>query len=146
MTRAQQWRAKAKAAEKVEQLALPSGVVILARRPGPLQLAAWEKLPFQLTAVAQGEAGAGEISMEKALAAAEFLRELLMYCCVEPRVSLTPAGDEEIHPRDIPEEDWTFIVQWALRVKEAAALSGFRGGRSDDGDRGDGEGVRSETF
>ena len=30
-----------------------------------------------------------------------------------------PPGPEEIHPRELPEADWMYIVEWAMRLKEA---------------------------
>jgi hypothetical protein len=128
------------------ELELPSGMKILARRPDPLQLAAWERLPLALAAVASGEQTPGEITAGQVAETAGFLRDLLVYCCVEPRVSLNPAGEDEIHPREIPQRDWTFILHWALRVEEARALEGFRPQRADAGGGGDGERVLDKTF
>jgi hypothetical protein len=145
MARANQWREKARAAAlaAAEELRLPSGAVILARRPDPVQLAAWGRLPMLLANAAHGQEPAARVSTEEMAEIAGLYRDLLSYCCVEPRISTDPKGDDEIHPREIPEGDWTFIIHWALRVPEARALESFRGGRSDDGDRGDGQGVRA---
>jgi hypothetical protein len=94
---------------------------------------------------AAAEKGTAAISGAEAQEIAGFLRELLVYCCLEPRVSLTP-GEGEIHPREIPEADWMFIVSWAMRLREAEVLRPFRGGRTDDGGDGDGEAVFAETI
>lgn len=143
MNRAEEWKKKAReaaAAEAVE-LTLPSGAVILARRPGPVQLAAWGRLPMALAAAAGGDQPAGVgVTNEQAADLAAFLRDLLVFCCVDPRVP------EDIDPREIPQEDWTFIINWALRVGEARALDGFRRKRADAGDRGDSEAVLDKTF
>ncbi len=134
-TRAGAWRAAVKAAV---ELPLPSGVVILARRPDLMQLAAWNKLPLYLAgAVAPGTGEEPDVAE-----AMKATRELLEYCCVEPRISLEPTP-EEIHPRDIPEGDWTFIVRWALRLEEARKLEPFRTERRDDGGGGDSDGLRA---
>jgi hypothetical protein len=123
MASASEWkRAALRAAEAVE-LQLPSGVTIRARRPDPLQLAMWGRLPFSLTRAAVGADVAAEpTEVEQAVELARFMRDLLLFCCVAPRVSLTPAGEDEIHPRDIPLEDWTFIVRWAMRVEASVDL------------------------
>jgi hypothetical protein len=81
------------------ELRLPSGMTILARRPDPLQLAA--------------------LALDGAAETAGFSDLLLLFCCVAPRVSLTAAGEDEIHPWDIPPEDSIFIVRWAMRVAES---------------------------
>jgi hypothetical protein len=81
------------------ELKLPSGITILARRPDPLQLA--------------------ELVSDGAAETAGFSHLLMMFCCVAPRVSLTAAGENEIHPWDIPPEDAIFIVRWAMRVAES---------------------------
>lgn len=145
MGKAKEWMAKARDAARADavELELPSGMKILARRPDPLQFAAWQRLPFSLATAAAGD-GASEKapSIEDAQAMAAAMRDLLVYCCVEPRVSLDPQGDDEIHPREIPQQDWTFILSWAMRVQEARALEGFRGERADAGSRGDGEAIR----
>lgn len=148
MGRAREWRAKAREAAKEEavDLKLPSGMVIRARRPNPLQLAAWDRLPLTLAAVATGEQAPGQITADQVSETAGFLRDLLVYCCVEPRVSLNPVGEDEIHPREIPQEDWTFIMNWAMRVGEARTLEGFRPQRADAGGSGDGETVLDKTF
>jgi hypothetical protein len=147
MSRASEWRDRgaAVAVSEAVELVLPSGATILARRPDAMQLASWNKLPMSLAAAASGEGGAASVTTEQAGELAGFLRDLLVYCCVAPRISLTP-GEDEMHPRDVPQADWTFIINWALRVEEARSLTGFRGGRADAGDSGDGEGVRATAF
>lgn len=121
-------------------LELPSGMTIRARRPGPAQFALWGRLPLQMVPAAGGESGGGDLAGAAELA--EFLRNVLLYCCVSPRVSLDPRGDDEIHPRDIANEDFDFILAWALRTKEAQQFDSFRGGRADAGPGGDGEDLR----
>lgn len=141
MEKAAQWRAKARAQADAAavDLTLPSGMVIRARRPDPLQLAAWGAMPASLVGPASRN-GAGEpaaLSGQDMQQVAALYRDVLVWCCVEPRIALEPA-EGEIHPREIPEADWRFIVEWALRVEEAESLRTFRGGRPDDGARVDG--------
>jgi len=136
---AQEWREKARAAAEAAavELELPSGMVILARRPGPLQFAQWDRLPLVLAMVE----GGGRMGADEAAEITVFMRELLVYCCLEPRVSVTPGADE-IHPREIPEPDWQFLVGWAMRLKEAESIRPFRRGRNDVAGDGGGEAVR----
>ncbi len=143
MNRATEWKDKARAAAQSEavELELPSGMKILARRPDPLQLAAWGRLPMNLAAAAASGEGAAKVTNEQAAELAGFLRDLLVYCCVDPRVSLDPSGPDEIHPREIPQQDWTFVINWALRVGEAQKLEPFRGERPDAGGDSGGEAV-----
>jgi len=136
-TKADDWRARARqsAIDEAEDLALPSGITIRARRPDALQLATWGRLPLTLAALVSNS-GAGprpasdpdappEISDADALDAMAFVRDLLLTCCIDPRVTLTPQSDNEIHPRDIPQKDWVFLVAWAMRWTEASALKPF---------------------
>lgn len=133
MSRATEWRDKSRetAHEGAVELELPSGMVILARRPNPLQLAAWGKLPYALATAAAGDAeprpAESGLDTAKVLELVQFYRDVLVYVCVDPRVSLDPRGPDEIHPREIPERDWTFIMSWAARAEEARALTAFRG-------------------
>ena len=138
---AQDWKAKGAAAAEVVELPLPSGMVISARRPGPMQFAAWDRLPVLMAM--DGES-AGPTTDGEALEIAGFLRELLIYCCVAPRVSMTP-GEDEIHPRDLPEKDWLYIVRWGMRLEEAAAVRSFRRRRTYGPGGNDGEAVFRET-
>jgi len=142
MGKAEEWRGRgrAQALEQAVKLELPSGMVVLARRPDPFLLASWGRLPLGLAAAARGEPAAA-ITDEEARGMADFMRDLLVSVCIEPRVSVNP-GNDEIHPREIPEADWIYLVKWAMRAEEARALEGFRRDRADAGPGGDGEDVR----
>ena len=141
---AREWRMKARAAQ-AEELTLPSGMVIQARRPGPLKLAEWNKLPMLL---ADAGPGGGGLSDEQAREAAAFLREVLIYCCVSPQLSETAPDDaeDEMRPSELPDADFTYIVAWAMRLKEAEAVRPFRTERKDDRTDGDGKTVLTETI
>jgi hypothetical protein len=147
MHTASEWKEKAAQAARqgAVELDLPSGMKILARRPGPGDLAVWGGLPLSLASAADKKTDPASMSDQDVLDTAGFMRDLLVYCVIEPRISLSP-GPEEIHPRDIPSEDWQFIVQWAMRAEEARGLESFRGRRSDAGDSGDGQSVLDQTF
>lgn len=147
MSRASEWREKAKAAQEQEavELTLPSGAKVLAQRPGMPWLASRNKLPAGLASAASG-AEADALTAERIIEHAAFMRELLIYVCVDPRITLDPAGPDEIHPQEIPQADWLYLANWAMRVEEGRALEGFRGQRADAGRGGDGEGVRVQTF
>jgi hypothetical protein len=139
MGKANEWRAAAQASADIVDLTLPSGMVIQARRPDPAQLAVWGILPTSLVGAAGSEPRPS--GSEDATDRMTAIRDLFAWCCVSPRISLTPAGDNEIHPREVPEADWLFIVRWALRTVEASALESFRTERRHAGDRGDRENV-----
>jgi hypothetical protein len=145
MSRAKEWKTRARETARSEavELVLPSGMEILARRPDPLQLAAWGRLPLGLVGAAVPTA-AGEITTAEVAETAAFMRDLLTYCCVDPAVSVEP-GEDTMHPSEIPQQDWTFILRWALRAEEVRALDGFRQERANHGAAGGGEGVGRET-
>jgi hypothetical protein len=140
---AQQWKQKAalQAIAEAVDLDLPSGVTIRARRPDPTQLAMWGRLPMGLAAEARGEAEA-EMSSDDVVELVRLMREVLIYCCVEPRISLAPQGPDELHPREIPDEDLKYIIRWATRADEVRAYKGFRGEPADARPGGDREGIR----
>jgi hypothetical protein len=133
------------AAEAVE-LPLPSGMVIRARRPDPVQVAMWGQLPLRLASAVGGEGGGALPGNEEVLAAIALSRDVLVYCCVSPRISMTPVGDGEIHPRDVPMADAMFILKWARREEETEKLRCFRGESTDAGLGSDGEDVRGAAF
>jgi hypothetical protein len=137
---AREWREKADAAAETfsVDLPLPSGMVIRARRPGPLRFAQWQRVPMMIGQVATG--GAGALSDEEALEIIGFMRELVAWCCVEPRIDVD-GGDDAMHPRDVPDRDFFCIVNWAMRTAEAQELRPFRGGRRDAAGDGGGENV-----
>lgn len=136
---AKDWRKKA-----AVKLTLPSGMVVQARRPGPQQLAEWAALPGLFGSAATDPAN---ISAEQVAGTAALMRQLLVYCCVSPRISETAAADadDEIRPSELPQEDWLFIVRWGLRMGEAEALRPFRPERANDGGGDGGENVLTET-
>jgi len=119
-------------------------MTIRARRPDAMQFVQWQMLPMMLATAAQ--AAPAEVSEEEARRIANLLRELLVWCCIEPRVSTEPKDDSEIHPREIPDKDLWFIVAWAMRLKEVQSLRPFRGERADAATGHDGEAVLLQTI
>jgi hypothetical protein len=133
---AAKWAALGAAADETDivDLPLPSGMTIRARRPGITRLAYWGLIPLQLmAAIAEGQdsssAAAARADRGEVFAHLAAKRDLLIYCVVEPRISMTP-GPGEIHPRDIPEADMDFLLAWGQRAAEVADLSRFRAQRS----------------
>ena len=110
---AAQWIEKGRLAAEAYELSLPSGMVVRARRPGPIQIAYWR--PF-LEPRVQSESQ--RLSQEEIRQSAVFMRDLLTYCLLTPRISLEPLSEEEIHPRNIPDGDWQFILRWAMRLEQ----------------------------
>lgn len=147
MNKAQEWREKSRAltaseADTVVDLALPSGMTIKARRPGPGFIAGLGRLPLSLATAAQEPEPVpieefGKKPAEDPAAFFTFLRDLLLYCVVDPEISLTPKAGQ-IHPREIADKDVNFIFHWAMRGSEAESLESFRRQPGDGSTGGDG--------
>jgi len=142
---AQEWKEKSrkKAEETSEALILPSGMEIRARRPSLDQILSWGRLPYGLL---RRDGGSRQVSDDDVVAMAQSSQNILLACVVSPRVSLNAAGDDEIHPRDICDEDLKFILRWAMRVREEEQLRPFRGERQSAAVGGDSEAVRPEAI
>jgi hypothetical protein len=118
------WRAASQAArtERAERLRLPSGAMILAARPEPLEWILAGRLPQQLLAIALDNSPAPtggtarEIRREEILDLARFAVQLVMASVVEPRIG---NGPDEIPLDEIPLEDRAFIFEWACRALSA---------------------------
>ncbi len=114
------WRARANEvrAKHAEPLRLPSGVVILAAKPEPLEWILSGRLPQRLLAGVLARDGqekepvAGDISRDDILDLARFATQLVRASVIEPRIG---EGPEEISLDDIPVEDRAFIFEWACR-------------------------------
>src|ERR1035438_1036788 len=79
------------------------------------------ELPLLLGMAQRGGQGT---TAEQAVEIADFMRLLLVYCCIEPRISETASEDseDEIRPRDLPEADWMFIVRSEEHTSELQSL------------------------
>ena len=143
MNKADEWRNKADTAAEtlVMPLPLPSGMTISARRPGPLRFAQWGRLPMMIGRLATG----ATISNEEIVELMTFLRELLVWCVVDPPIAVD-GGAESMQPSDVPDMDLYFIANWAMRVGEAQEMRPFRGGRTDVGGDGGREDVGMPTI
>lgn len=130
-----------------EDLTLPSGMVIRARRPAPLEIAMWGSLPLALTAeVQQVDGEKPKPSTETILANIELSRQLLVFAFVNPRISQHPVGDDEIQPSEIPGDDAAYVIRWAMHREEADGLRRFRPVGEFPSSRDHGEDVRPETI
>jgi hypothetical protein len=114
------WRAASQADRlaRAERLCLPSGAVILAVKPEPLEWIISGRLPQRLLGVVLGPepatAAAPEtISREDILELARFATQLVKASIVDPPVG---EGPDEIRLEDIPTKDRAFIFQWACRA------------------------------
>jgi len=123
------WRAASQAERlaRAERLCLPSGAVILAVKPEPLEWIISGRLPQRLLGVVLGPdpataAVAPEtISREDILELAKFSTQIVRASIVDPPVG---DGPGEIRLEEIPIKDRAFIFQWACRAlgqAEAAA-------------------------
>ena len=118
------------------RLKLPSGRVITARRPGLMQLAVWEMLPFDVAA--EGAVAPASDAGKVALETIAKTRDLLVYACISPRISVAPKGDGEISPLELSNADLTFIVRWARRLQDhPVATASGAGSEANGGDGGD---------
>src|SRR6185312_5909074 len=90
------WKAAAmaEAAEEAKPLTLPSGVEILARRPGPAMLAAHCKLPMGLANAVRGDEQRSETDTATVFEMMAFTRDILMECVVSPRIVEKPGPGE----------------------------------------------------
>jgi hypothetical protein len=144
VSKADEWRKKSReaAVEEAADLELPSGMVIRARRPGPTLLASYGHLPMTLASAARGPVPIAELQQRQNVNTdfLTFMRDLLVYCVVEPAISLTPTPDQ-IHPRDVADDDAMYVIEWAMRGSEAASLATFRAKRRHGSAGGDGSGV-----
>jgi hypothetical protein len=91
-------------------------------------------------------AGAEQVSDEDALGTAVFMRELIGWCWVAPKIVSGTKEDNEIDPREIRDEDLGALLAWALRTKEAETLRPFRVRRNDNRGCPDGERVLMQTI
>jgi hypothetical protein len=160
------WRsASQKAREaRAEELRLPSGAVILAARPEPLDWILSGRVPQRLLAAALGESQrdphasrqshpreSGDPTMDSRLRGNDSLDddggmtredvlELARFACELVKASVVrPAigeGQDEIRFEEIPVEDRAFIFQWACRALDRS---------NSDGDSGK-EGLSSEKL
>lgn len=117
---------------------LPSGCVWKLREPPIEQFVLAGKLPAALAAKMAKAAQDGgseqadkdlqdSLTPEDLLNNMAFGRDLLLYCAVEPRISLNPTSDDEIAPEDILPDDFTFLVSWVMTGgKSGERLGTFR--------------------
>ena len=131
---------------------LPSGATFLLRRPGLQTVIEWDALPTELLRRGEGKIDPASISDEELAGIAKLMRDCLVYCCVEPRISdrasaPLPDGrssdESTLSPAEISMADALFILRWAMRGPEAAALAPFRAQPPDAGAGGGGENVRT---
>ena len=131
------WRAASQADRlaRAERLRLPSGAVILAVKPDPLEWIISGRIPQRLLGVVLNSdrgtsaAAPGEISREEVLELAKFSTQLVKASIVEPPVG---EGPDDIRLDEVPIKDRAFIFQWACR-----ALGQTEGGEGGLADRDD---------
>jgi hypothetical protein len=131
---ADDWKAASRALReaRAEKLTLPSGAVILAAKPEPLDWILSGRVPQRLLAAALEKDGAAppaesEVSGEDVLELARFACELVRASVVRPAIG---DGAGEICFEEIPVEDRAFIFQWACRALDAPGSDGDSGKES----------------
>jgi hypothetical protein len=153
------WRAAARAGReaRAERLCLPSGAIILAAKPEPLEWILSGRLPQGLLAAALegspqvSRAMETELSREEILELARFATQLVLASVVKPHIGNGPG---EIPLEEIPIEDRAFIFEWACRsLGQSAGNSpstnpgdGSSPSRQVDSDQEDLSSVKLERF
>jgi hypothetical protein len=99
-------------AGQVVELTLPSGTKIMARRPSPSQLFTWGIALHKLNVF--GEPPGQPLTTPQVETLAPLVFELLSFVYVKPRLSLLPRGNDEISLTDVPVDDCSFMMRWAL--------------------------------
>ena len=120
MSRATEYRSRC-----AQEITLPSGAKFTLRRPALPQFLGWDALPAGMVKAAQQPVDPADISAEDTAAMARLMRDVLLWCCLDPCLSLAPHGDNEIHPSELSLDDALFIFRWAMRAEEAAPLRSF---------------------
>lgn len=125
---------------EVFDVTLPSGSVWKLREPPIQQFVLAGKLPASLAAKMAKAAQDGKnnpdganqdlqdsLTPEDLLNNIAFGRDLLLFCAVEPKISLNPVHDDEIAPEDILPEDFGFLMSWVMTGgKSGESLNTFR--------------------
>jgi hypothetical protein len=89
------------------------------------------KVMLQTQEQVPGMAPTTQYSHEQYKEMFRFMREVILATVVEPRITETPASDDEISPDDVPLDDANFIFRWAMaggaipQEQKAAARSGW---------------------
>jgi hypothetical protein len=130
-TTAAAWRQAAQKTKQTgaEQLELPSGAVVMARRPG---LETWMlrgRIPERLSGIVLALTGEGErrqLTVEEQAELGRFNREVVIATVVSPQVVEGAAGEGEISYGEIPDVDAEYLLAWAQRGAEVASLETFR--------------------
>jgi len=122
---------------------VPSGAVWKLREPPIQQFVLAGKLPATLVTkmaeAAQKAANNGDLEAAKKeffetlthediLTNLAFGRDLLLYCAVEPKITLDGTdSDETIKPEEILPDDFMFLISWCMKGgKSGDSLNTFR--------------------
>ncbi|MGE0131878.1 MAG: hypothetical protein AB7U82_27660 [Blastocatellales bacterium] len=134
MSRANQWRGRARSAEakRAVDLELPSGAVVMFCRPSLLAWIGGGRIPETFMSMLQRVVDAGGSLREKELEAARaiselseqdqikyatFLNDLVVASVIEPKIVLgIPQFEDEISIAEIPEDDLMFILKEAMSL------------------------------
>ena len=137
ISRADAYRKQTAERFTAEEVELPSGAVFLLRRP---QLSVWVmsgELPMTVSAAMQKQYRTEEEAAQAFMAlsvadqekAAGFLRKLVVWTCLEPRISETPDGDSILFS-ELEQQDLAFLIEWAKSAGGATAdAANFRAQR-----------------
>lgn len=126
-------------------LPLPSGRTILVTRPPLAQWYSFGQLPESLSSLALKSVGHKPAEIDQVTVAnelmkdptqirglAQFVRQILEYAVVSPRVKEFASGQGEIHPSKIPPQDLQFILEWVQGGCKGVPIETTKGVVSDE--------------
>lgn len=100
--------------QTAEKILLPSGLIVLAYRPGPeWWVRELGKLPKSIAARMRGETAPTEnLSPEELVEMSRYMVRMIEEVVLQPKIRLDP-GPEDVDPRLVTDADLTYILKYA---------------------------------
>ena len=114
---AKQYRRLRQSVEVTADVTLPSGAVFTLRRPSLDTWIASGRMPqtfLKAMLEAQQATPATQVifSAEEQMDGIQFVRDLVCYACVSPKVSANPTSEDVLDIAELSAEDYAFLSQW----------------------------------
>ena len=114
---AKQYRRLRQQVEKTADVVLPSGAVFTLRRPSLDLWIASGRMPqtfLKAMLEAQNATLAAQVhfSADEQIDGIHFVRDLVCYACVNPRVAVHPQSEDELDIAELSPEDYAFLSNW----------------------------------
>lgn len=114
---AKQYRRLRQQVERTADVTLPSGAVFTLRRPSLDLWVASGRMPqnfLKAMLEAQNATLAAQInfSAEEQMDGIHFVRDLVCYACVNPRVAVNPDSEDVLDLGELSPEDYQFLANW----------------------------------